>query len=100
MTKLTDAGREALKGAYATKGKNRGQLLARCPKSDTLAAAAWQGAMMVCNPYMVSIGAILFMSPLQRELFEEVKNHFESLPREYQILAQRDREALESLGVW
>jgi len=36
----------------------------------------------------------------QRALFEEVKAHFESLPREYQIMAQRDREALERLGVW
>src|SRR6185436_5725649 len=97
---LAAAGREALKLAYASKGKNRGQLLAKCPKSNTLAAAAWQGAMMVCNPYQVSIGAILFMTAEQRELFEQVKNHFEALPREYQILAQRDREALERLGVW
>lgn len=97
---LSTAGKEALMLAYASKGKNRGQLLARCPKSHTLAAAAWQGAMLVCNPYQVSIGAVLFMTPLQRELFEEVKAHFESLPREYQIMAQRDRESLEKLGVW
>jgi len=97
---LSIAGREALKLAYASKGKHRGQLLARCPKSHTLAAAAWQGAMMAVNPYQVSIGAILFMTAEQRALFEEVKAHFESLPREYQIMAQRDREALERLGVW
>jgi len=97
---LSAAAKEALAGAYASKGKNRGQLLARCPKSDSAAAAAWQGAMMVCNPFQVSIGAVLFMSPEQRALFEEVKAHFEGLPREYQIMAQRDREALERLGVW
>jgi hypothetical protein len=56
--------------------------------------------MLVCNPYQVSIGAVLFMTAEQRAIFEEVRAHFETLPREYQILAQRDREALERLGVW
>ena len=96
---LSPAAKGALAGAYATRGRNRGQLLARCPKSHTLAAAAWQGAMLVCNPYQVSIGAVLFMTAEQRAIFEEVRAHFETLPREYQILAQRDREALERLGV-
>ncbi len=92
--------RAALQGAYATRGKYRGQLLKRCPRSDTLAAAAWNGAMMVCNPYLVSIGACLLNTPEQQAIFHEVRAHFESLPREYQIMAQRDREALERLGVW
>jgi hypothetical protein len=56
--------------------------------------------MMVCNPYQVSIGACLFMSQEQRDIFNEVKDHFDALPRAYQIMAQRDRETLESLGVW
>lgn len=97
---LSDKAREALQACYATRGKHRGQLLARCPASVTLAAAAWQGAMLVCNPFQASVAAVLFMSADQRAIFEEVKAHFDSLPREYQIMAQRDREALESLGVW
>jgi hypothetical protein len=97
---LSDTAREALRGAYASKGKHRGQLLARCPRAGTAAAAAWQGAMIVCNPYLVGIGAIMLMSAEQRAIFEEVKAHFDALPREYQILAQRDREALESWGVF
>jgi hypothetical protein len=97
---LSDTAKSALAGAYASRGRHRGQLLARCPKSHTLAAAAWQGAMLVVNPYQVSIGAMLFMTAEQRAIFEEVRAHFETLPREYQILAQRDREALERLGVW
>jgi hypothetical protein len=97
---LSDTARAALAAAYATRGKHRGQLLKRCPRSDTLAAAAWQGAMLVCNPFQVSIGACLFMSAEQKAIRDEVTAHFESLPREYQILAQRDREALERLGVW
>ena len=97
---LSETARNALQGAYATRGKHRGQLLAKCPRSSTLAAAAWQGAMLVCNPYQASIGAMLFMTAEQRAVRDEVVTHFEALPREYRILAQRDREALERLGVW
>jgi len=97
---LSQAAKGALAGAYATRGKNRGQLLAKCPRSETLAAAAWQGAMLSCNPYKASIGAMLFMSAEQRAVRDEVLAHFDALPREYRILAERDREALERLGVW
>jgi hypothetical protein len=97
---LSTVAKEALTLAYATKGKNRGQLLAKCPRSETLAAAAWQGAMLSCNPYKASIGAMLFMSEAQRAVRDEVLAHFDALPREYRIMAQRDREALEALGVW
>ena len=99
MTLSTPA-REALALAYATRGKNRGQLLAKCPPTGSLAAAAWQGAMLSCNPYKASIGALLFMSPEQRAIRDEVLAHFDALPREFRIMAQRDREALERLGVW
>jgi hypothetical protein len=100
MNKLSDTAREALRACYATRGKHKGQLLAKCPRSHTLAAAAWQGAMLVCNPYKASIGSMLFMTSEQRAVRDEILAHFESLPREYMILAQRDRQALESLGVW
>ena len=60
---LSENARLALSAAYATRGKNRGQLLARCPRSETLAAAAWQGAMFACNPYQVSIGAVPIHDP-------------------------------------
>jgi len=97
---LSTTAKEALTLAYATRGPNRGQLLAKCPRSETLAAAAWQGAMLSCNPYKASIGAMLFMSEAQRAVRDEVLAHFDALPREYRIMAQRDREALERLGVW
>ena len=97
---LSTLARNALAQAYASKGKHRGQLLKRCPRAGTPAAAAWQGAMLACNPYQVSIGALLFMVPEHRAIADEVTRHFEALPREYRIMAQRDREALERLGVW
>jgi hypothetical protein len=100
MNTLSDKARAALAGAYSKRGPHRGQLLARCPRSNTLEAAAWQGAMLVCNPYKAGIGVLLFMSSEQKEIYAEVLAHFESLPREHVVLAQRDREALERLGVW
>jgi hypothetical protein len=69
MTKLSDKAREALKSAYATRGPHRGQLLARCPRSNTLEAAAWQAAMAVCNPYKMGIGTIMFFSGAQKEIY-------------------------------
>lgn len=97
---LSPISREALRGAYASRGKHRGQLLAKCPPSGSLAAAAWQGAMLVCNPFKASIGSLLFMSEEQRSVRDEIIAHFEALPKDHLILAQRDREALERLGVW
>ena len=97
---LSANAKTALAVAYATKGKNRGQLLARCPRSTTLAAAAWQGAMFACNPYQISIGAVLFFTREQQDVMNEVRAHFDTLPEAYRIMAQRDREALERLGVW
>ena len=97
---LSETARTALTVAYTTRGKHRGQLLAKCPSSNTLAAAAWHGAMLSCNPYKASIGAMLFMSAEQKAVRDEVLAHFDALPRAYRIMAQRDREALEALGVW
>lgn len=97
---LSETARGALRLAYASKGKHRGQLLAKCPRSDSLAAAAWQGAMLVCNPYKASVGAMLFMTNEQKLIRDEIIEHFDKLPREYKIMAQRDREALERLGVF
>lgn len=102
---LSQIAREALRACYATRGKHRGQLLARCPasfgpKAQPMAAAAWQGAMLVCNPYKAGIATMLFMTEAQREVMREVTAHFEAMPRAYRNMADRDREALEALGVW
>lgn len=100
MNKLSDTARNALAQCYATRGKHKGQLLARCPRSNTLAAAAWQGAMLSCNPFRASVGACLFMTAEQRAVRDEVLAHFDAMPKAYRIMAERNREALETLGVW
>jgi hypothetical protein len=100
MLKLSDKAKEALRGAYATRGKHKGQLLARAPQSQTLAYAAWQGAMLSVNPFLASIAGIMFMSAEQKEIWKEVSEFFDALPRSERINAQRDRKALEAWGVW
>jgi hypothetical protein len=90
----------ALKAAVATRGKHKGQLLARAPRSHTLAYAAWQGAMMALNPYHVSIGGMLCMSAEQKAIREEVTRVLEALPLKSAIPLERNRQALEALGVW
>jgi len=97
---LSTTARDALAAAYAKRGPHRGQLLAKCPPSHTLAAAAWQGAMLVANPFKVGIATLMFLSPEQKAVQQEITAHFERLPKDHLILAQRDREALERLGVW
>ena len=99
-TPLSDRAREALRACYATRGPHKGQLLARCPPSRTLAAAAWQGAMMSVNPFRASVAAQLFFNPEQRAVCDEIMRHFDALPKAYRIMAERNREALEALGVW
>jgi len=97
---LSEAAKEALGACYATRGKHKGQLLAKCPPSTTMAAAAWQGAMFECNIYKASIGAVIFMSPEQKAVFKEVTDFFHTLPKSIMTAQQRDRKTLEGLGVW
>lgn len=97
---LTETAANALAKCYATRGKHKGQLLARCPASNTLAAAAWQGAMLSCNPFKASIAARLFFSPEQRAIADEVTAYFDAVSSDKRAQAQRDRATLSALGVW
>ncbi len=98
MSTLDNESAMALKASVATRGKHKGKLLAKAPASNTLAYAAWQGAMMVCNPYKVSIGGCMFMSPEQRRVREAVTAALEAVAGSHRL--DRDRTALESWGVW
>ncbi len=98
MSTLDNESAEALRACVATRGKHKGKLLAKAPPSNTLAYAAWQGAMFVCNPYKVSIGGCMFMSPEQRRVREAVTVALEAVTGSRFL--DRDRTALETLGVW
>jgi len=97
---LSETTKTAIGKAFATRGKAKGKLLARCPASHTLEAAAWQGAMLCVNPYKASIGSIMFFSEEQRVVYNETMSFFESLPRDRLLVTDRDREALEAWGAW
>ena len=95
---LSEQATKALAGAFVSRGQNKGQLLANAPK-DKLARMAWHGAQMVCNPYKVSICALMFASDEEKAIFDEVEKFMESLGPIAKTL-DRDRLALERLGVW
>ncbi|CAB4124984.1 hypothetical protein UFOVP63_47 [uncultured Caudovirales phage] len=98
MLTLSENARMAFTDCIATRGKHKGQLKASAPPSRTLAYAAWQGAMMSWNPYKASIYGLIMMSPEQREIYREVEQWCDE--NKHLRFADRDRAALETLGVW
>ncbi len=64
----------AINGAFAKQGKNKGKLLSKCPPMGTLEAAAWQAIMMHANPHKVGFGHMFFMGDDAKELFDVVYN--------------------------
>ena len=91
---------EAIKAATCQMGPNKGRLLKKSPGySNPDAAAAWQALTLEANPYKVSIGAVMMMAPEQREIFEAVRRIVTENHIDVRAL-DRDRVALESLGVW
>ena len=98
MRALSDKAIDAIFEATVTRGKRKGSLKANAPRSSTMAYAAWQGAMLSINPYKASIGGLMFMSAEQRAVCAEVTAFFDENPQ--LRFADRDRRALESLGVW
>ena len=94
---ISETAAQALKASVATRGKNKGLLLSKAPPSRSLAYAAWQAAMLCCNPFKASIAGILFMNEEQRAIYNEVLAIFEGLGINS---LDRDRNGLERLGVW
>ena len=98
---LSETARAALMRCFATKGKNKGLLLAKAPSSykDPDAYAAWQGAMLACNPFKASIGGMMFLKPEHKAIMQEVIDYMDARPALAKVL-DRDRAGLEKLGVW
>ena len=101
MPTISDQASRALYGACVTRGKAKGLLLKNAPK-DKLAKAAWHGAQMVCNPYKVSVYALMFMSPEEKAIYDEIVALFDWLKAQSGncVLLDQDRLALEKLGAW
>lgn len=94
---LTDAAREAIRECMTRK---QGFLVLKkqAPRSNTLAYAAWQAMMINWNPYKASIAGLLFMTPEQRAVYNVV-NAFAQANMHLRYI-DRDRMALEEMGVW
>jgi hypothetical protein len=97
---LSPAAAAALAAAISTRGPNKGRLLRSAPPSNTLAYAAWQGAMLAVNPFKASIAGMMFMSEEQRAIREEIERHFDGMPKAARITFDKDRAGLERMGVW
>ena len=90
---------EAMAAATVSRGKLRGRMLAKCPAMGTDAGIFWQAAQLCHgNRFKVSIGRLVFLSDSEREFWRECMDWLEARPRG--IILDRDREALERMGVW
>ena len=97
---LSDTAAQALRDAMVKRGPRKGKLLSSAPPSQSLAYAAWQGAMINCNAYKASIAGLMFMTDEQRAIYREVNTLFEATPRQVRVAMDKDRAALEALGAW
>lgn len=88
----------AIRQCFATRGKNRGKLLSRCPPMGTPQAAAWQALALAWNPYKASVTGLIFMPEANRFIYREALAWAESNAQLRGL--DRDRAILESLGAW
>jgi hypothetical protein len=100
MTVISETAAQAMYDAVAQRGPHKGRLKASAPPSRTLAYAAWQAAMLHCNPYKVSVCGLMFMTDEQRAVYREIEKIFELMPKGARVALDRDRAALERMGVW
>lgn len=91
--------KQAIHGAIATRGNNKGKLKAACPPMHTDAAAAWQAIQSEANPFKLSLTACLFFTARQQTIFNAVRKTIRTNRIDVRSL-DRDRLALENLGAW
>jgi hypothetical protein len=87
----------AIDAAIVSRGKNKGRLKAACPPMGTDAAAAWQAMMGHANPYKIGMGHIMFFTERQRDIYNAIDKALEGRDVRH---VDRDRVALETMGVW
>lgn len=87
----------AIDQAKVSRGKTKGMLKAKCPKSDSDGAAAWQAMTLQANPYKAGLYTIAMFTDRQRAIFDAVGKAIEGYDVNH---LDRDRQILEALGVW
>lgn len=73
---ISAAAFSAVSSAIASRGKYKGMLKAAPPAWHTLGYAAWQAAMVACNPRKASLFCLSIMSKEQRKIYREVEEYF------------------------
>lgn len=91
--------KQAIHGAIATRGKNKGKLKATCPPMHTDESAAWNAIQSEANPFKLSLTACLFFTVRQQSIFDAVRKTIRANGIDVRGL-DRDRIALENLGAW
>ena len=85
--------------AIASRGKSKGMLKAKCPPMGTDGAIMWQACMLIANPYKASVFSMWYSSAKDSEFWQACDQFAQSRKGAMRIL-DRDRVALEKLGVW
>lgn len=87
----------AIDAALVTRGKHKGLLKRACPPMGTDGAAAWQALTLLANPYKASLYQIAFFNERQCWIYRNILKALDGLDLR---LFDRDRVALEIMGVW
>ena len=89
----------AYDGAIASKGRHAGKLKAKCPPMGSDAAIMWQAMQLNANPYKVSIMQIALLNK-EQAAFYSLCQAWADERKAIAPMLDRDRVALERLGVW
>jgi hypothetical protein len=85
----------AIDAAKVSRGKNKGMLKTKCPKSDSDGAAAWQAMTLQANPYKAGAFTIAMFTERQMAIFDAVGKAIEDCE-----WGTGERQILEALSVW
>lgn len=92
--------KKAIDGALVSRGKHKGQLLAKCPPVNTDSAAVWQAIVSLANPYKVGMGHMMFMDKERVEIYNAINKAIIDNNIDVRRM-DRDREVLDLiLNIW
>lgn len=97
--RLSDIAKIASRKAFSSKGKNKGQLLKKCPAGDTPQAAVWIALMINANIHKVSPFGALLLSQANKDIYEEVINYIDVCKIDCTWM-DTDGKALRYLCAW
>ena len=91
--------KDAITKAFASKGKNKGFLKAKCPPVNTPENAAWLAIQGFANSYKANFGQMFMMSSKNREIYDLIEEKICQSGINCKGF-DKDRKGLESIGAW